>query len=111
MTLPGATFARRACIAVAIATLAALLLALLWAATDVLLLLFAAILVACFFRGTANLFRPGDARAGGVGTCEASCFSLPASSRPRDEDVFTSITGVKGTTPLRRWAASSSSAR
>ncbi len=56
MSMHRATFARRVCVAIAIAALAALLLALLWAATDVLLLLFAAILVACFFRGTANLF-------------------------------------------------------
>ena len=56
MSMHRATFARRVCVAVAIATLAALLLALLWAATDVLLLLFAAILVACFFRGLANVF-------------------------------------------------------
>lgn len=56
MSMHRATFARRVCVAIAIATLAALLLALLWAATDVLLLLFAAILVACFFRGTANFF-------------------------------------------------------
>jgi len=51
-----ATFARRVYVAVGIVMLAFLLLALLWAATDVLLLLFAAILVACFLRGTANVF-------------------------------------------------------
>lgn len=56
MSMHRATFARRVCVAIAIATLAALLLALLWAATDVLLLLFAAILVACFLRGTADVF-------------------------------------------------------
>lgn len=56
MNMQRATFARRVCVAVGIVTLAALLLALLWAATDVLLLLFAAILVACFLRGLANLF-------------------------------------------------------
>ena len=51
-----ATFARRVCVAVAIATFAVLVLALLWAATDVLLLAFAAILVACLLRGLANVF-------------------------------------------------------
>ena len=56
MSMQRATFARRVCVAVGIVTLALLLLALLWAATDVLLLLFAAILVACFLRGTAHVF-------------------------------------------------------
>ena len=56
MSMQRATFARRVCVAVAIATLAVLVLALLWAATDVLLLVFAAILVACFLRGLADLF-------------------------------------------------------
>ena len=56
MSMHRATFARRVCVAVAIAVLAVLVLALLWAATDVLLLLFAAVLVACFFRGLANVF-------------------------------------------------------
>ncbi len=51
-----ATFARRVSVTVAITAFAALLIALLWAATDVLLLLFAAILVACFLRGTADVF-------------------------------------------------------
>ena len=56
MSMHRATFARRVCVAVAIAVLAVLILALLWAATDVLLMLFAAVLVACFFRGLANVF-------------------------------------------------------
>lgn len=56
MSMQRATFARRVCVSVGIVTLAFLLLALLWAATDVLLLLFAAILVACFLRGTAKVF-------------------------------------------------------
>ena len=56
MSMQKSTFARRVCVAVAMLTLAALLLALLWAATDVLLLVFAAVLVACFLRGLANLF-------------------------------------------------------
>ncbi len=55
MTMERGIFARRVCLGLGIVTVAALLLALLWAATDVLLLLFAAILVACFIRGMANV--------------------------------------------------------
>lgn len=54
MSIQPGTFARRVCVTVAIVGFAAMLLALLWAATEVLLLLFAAILVACFLRGLAN---------------------------------------------------------
>ena len=50
-----ATFARRVGVATGIVTLTGLLVALLWAATDLLLLVFAAILVACFLRGSANV--------------------------------------------------------
>jgi predicted PurR-regulated permease PerM len=51
-----ATFARRVWVAAAILAPLGLLLALLWTATDVLLLLFAGILVACFLRGLARGF-------------------------------------------------------
>ena len=54
MSMHKATFARRVGVAMGIVTLVALLAALLWAATDLLLLAFAAILVACFLRGSAN---------------------------------------------------------
>ena len=56
-----ATFARRVSVATAIVTLSVLLVALLWAATDLLLLLFASVLVACFLRGCANVL---SARSG-----------------------------------------------
>ncbi|MEO8043524.1 MAG: AI-2E family transporter [Spartobacteria bacterium] len=55
MTASAATFARRTVAVVGIVVLAVVLLALLWAATDVLLLLFAAILFACFLSGLAHL--------------------------------------------------------
>lgn len=55
MTAQSGAFARRVCVVIGIVALAAMLVALLWAATDVLLLLFAAILVACFLRGLADL--------------------------------------------------------
>ncbi len=55
MTASAATFARRTVAVVGIVVLAVVLLALLWAATDVLLLLFTAILFACFLSGLAHL--------------------------------------------------------
>lgn len=55
MTTERGVFARRVGVAVAIVALAVMLAALLWAAAGVLLLLFAAILVACLLRGLADL--------------------------------------------------------
>ncbi len=55
MTSALAKFARHVFVVVAIVALAGVLLALLWAATDELLLLFAAILFACFLDGLAHL--------------------------------------------------------
>lgn len=55
MSTERGAFARRVGVAVGIATLAVILAALVWSATDVLLLIFAGILVACFLRGLADL--------------------------------------------------------
>ncbi len=49
------TFARRVCVAVGIFALAALLLVLLWYASEVLLLVFAAVLLAVFLRGLGEM--------------------------------------------------------
>lgn len=57
MTSDLAKFARRVCVVVSIVALAGALLALFWAATNVLLLLFAAILFACFLSGLSHLLR------------------------------------------------------
>lgn len=49
------TFSRRVCVAAGICALVAVLLVLLWSATEVLLLVFAAILLAVFLRGLGEL--------------------------------------------------------
>ena len=61
MSMQMATFVRRVGVATAIVAVAGLLLALVWAATDLLLLIFASVLLACFLRGSANVL---SARSG-----------------------------------------------
>lgn len=55
MNRTNADLARRTAVVVAIVAVAVLLGAVLWAASEVLMLIFAGILVACFLRGLANL--------------------------------------------------------